>query len=71
MNIGALASTRCGIDFFGTDHVLFASDCPFEPTPGIYVRETFEVMRQLELPEPEMAKIRHGNARRLMPGLRI
>ena len=44
---GALASTRCGLDFFGTDHVLFASDCPFEPTPGIYFKETFYVMRQL------------------------
>ena len=67
---GALGPTRCGIDFFGTDHVLFASDCPFEPTPGIYVKETFDVMRQLELPEGEMEKIRYGNARRLMPGLR-
>jgi predicted TIM-barrel fold metal-dependent hydrolase len=67
---GALAATRCGIDFFGTDHVLFASDCPFEPTPGIYVKETFDVMRQLELPDAEMAMIHHGNARRLMPGLR-
>jgi predicted TIM-barrel fold metal-dependent hydrolase len=66
---GSLAATRCGLDFFGTDHVLFASDCPFEPTPGLYVRETLDVMRQLELPQAELAKILHGNALRLMPRL--
>lgn len=63
---GSLASTRCGLDFFGTDHVLFASDCPFEPQPGVYIRETMEVMRGLALPEADLAKICHGNAMRLM-----
>ena len=67
---GALAPTRCGLDFFGVDHVLFASDCPYEPEPGIYIRETFEVMRQLGLPDADLAKICHGNAVRLLPGLR-
>ena len=66
---GSLAATRCGLEFFGVDHVLFASDCPFEPTPGIYVRETLDVMRQLGLSDAELAKIRYGNAMRLMPGL--
>ena len=66
---GALAPTRCGLDFFGVDHVLFASDCPYEPESGIYVRETFGVVRQLGLPEADLAKICHGNAERLMPAL--
>jgi aminocarboxymuconate-semialdehyde decarboxylase len=66
---GSLAATRCGLEFFGADHVLFASDCPFEPTPGIYIRETLDVMRQLGLPETDLAKITHGNALRLMPAL--
>ena len=30
---GAAAGTTCGLSFFGVDHVLFASDAPFEPTP--------------------------------------
>ena len=36
--------------FFGADHVLFASDCPFdkEKGPG-YIRATIEVMESLEL----------------------
>ena len=68
---GALAATRCGLDFFGADHVLFASDCSFEPQPGVYVRETFDVMRQLGLSATDLAKISSENARRLMPGLRV
>jgi uncharacterized protein len=67
---GSEAATRCGLDFFGADHVLFASDCPFEPTPGIYVRETLDVVERLGLPAADHAKITEGNARRLMPNLR-
>jgi len=37
---GANAGMRCGLDFFGVDRVLYASDMPFEPTPGLYTRET-------------------------------
>lgn len=68
---GALGATRCGLDFFGADHVLFASDCPYEPTPGTYVRETFGVMRQLGLSDADLAKIAYENAKGLMPGLRV
>jgi aminocarboxymuconate-semialdehyde decarboxylase len=67
---GAAAATRCGLDFFGADHVLFASDCPFEPVPGIYIRETLDVVAGLGLPGADHAKITEGNARRLMPNLR-
>jgi predicted TIM-barrel fold metal-dependent hydrolase len=67
---GSAAATHCGLDFFGVDHVLFASDCPFEPQPGIYVRETLQVIAGLDLPGSETAKITEGNARRLMPNLR-
>jgi len=67
---GSAAATRCGLDFFGADHVLFASDCPFEPTPGIYVRETLDVVAGLELPAAQHQAIAEGNARRLMPNLR-
>jgi uncharacterized protein len=67
---GSAAATRCGLDFFGVDHVLFASDCPFEPTPGVYVKETFDVVGGLEVSAADHAAITHGNARRLMPNLR-
>jgi predicted TIM-barrel fold metal-dependent hydrolase len=67
---GSEASTRCGIEFFGADHVLFASDCPYEPVPGIFIRETLQVIRNLGLSEEEREKICFENARRLMPHLR-
>ena len=68
---GSSAATRCGLDFFGADHVLFASDCPYEPTPGVYIRETLEVVAGLNLSASDYEKITNGNARRLMPNLRL
>jgi aminocarboxymuconate-semialdehyde decarboxylase len=63
---GARAATRCGLDFFGTDQVLFASDMPFDPTPGLYMRETIRVIDSLDLTAEERQRIYHGNARRLL-----
>ncbi len=63
---GSLAATRCGLDFFGVDRVLFASDTPFEPEPGTYIRETIQVLHQLGLPREDLAKITHENAQRLL-----
>ena len=28
---GSDSGTRCGVEFFGADHVLFGTDCPFDP----------------------------------------
>jgi predicted TIM-barrel fold metal-dependent hydrolase len=63
---GARAPTICGISFFTPDHVLFASDCPFDPEKGKgYIRSTIAVMESLDLPAKDMEKICHGNAERL------
>jgi predicted TIM-barrel fold metal-dependent hydrolase len=63
---GALAATRCGLDFFGIDQVLFASDTPFEPAPGVYIRETIGVIEALGLSAAEKKQIYRGNAERLL-----
>ena len=63
---GARAATRCGIEFFGVDRVLFASDMPFDPTPGLYMRETIRVIDSLELDGAQRQAIYSGNARRLL-----
>ena len=46
---GVRAPMVCGIEFFGADHVLFASDCPFdkEKGPG-YIRSTIAVLESIE-----------------------
>ena len=63
---GARAATRCGLDFFGADRVLFASDMPFDPTPGLYMRETIRVIDSLELDDADRQRIYRGNAEQLL-----
>jgi hypothetical protein len=63
---GARAGTVCGLDFFGVDHVVFASDTPFEPTPGIFIRETIKVLNSLDLSAEKKDQIYQGNAKRLL-----
>lgn len=63
---GARAGMRCGLDFFGADRVLFASDMPFEPSPGLYARETIAGIESLGLSAAEKRKIFRGNAERLL-----
>ena len=64
---GARAATVCGLDFFGADRVLFASDSPFDPEGGsLYIRATIEIIDSLEISEEERGKIYHGNAERLL-----
>ena len=63
---GAAAATRCGLDFFGVDHVVFASDLPFEPSPGLYIRETIRAIESLDLSAAQKEQIYRGNAERLL-----
>ena len=63
---GATAGTRCGLDFFGADQVIFASDVPFEPAPGLYIRETIRVIESLGLSDTDKDKIYRGNALKFM-----
>jgi predicted TIM-barrel fold metal-dependent hydrolase len=63
---GSRAATVCGLDFFGPDRVLFASDCPFDPEKGPgYIRATIEVLQSLDLDPDARARISHRNAERL------
>ena len=64
---GSVGSMECGLKYFGTDHVLFASDCPFDPEGGPgYIRETIKIIDELTITEEERQKIYEGNARKLM-----
>jgi hypothetical protein len=59
---GAVGATRCGLDYFGADKVLFASDFPFDAEGGTYlVRETINALDSLELAEPIRRQIDCGN----------
>jgi uncharacterized protein len=60
---GSDSATRCCLDFFGADHVLFASDAPFDPEGGpMYIRETIRVIDSLDIPDADRRKIYRDNA---------
>lgn len=64
---GAYEATVCGLRFFNPDHVLFASDSPFDPEKGpMYIRETIGVIDRLPISDDERAAIYAGNAIRLL-----
>jgi aminocarboxymuconate-semialdehyde decarboxylase len=64
---GAYEATVCGLRFFNADHVLFASDSPFDPEKGpMYIRETIGVIDRLPVTAEERAAIYCGNAVRLL-----
>lgn len=67
---GSRAAIQCGTEFFGVEHMVFASDMPFDPEDGFgYVRRTLRDIDQLPLTEDEKDAIRYKNAERLL-GLR-
>lgn len=63
---GSRAATVCGLSFFGSEQVVFASDAPFDPEGGsLYIRETLKVIDSLDVSKADRQKIYQGNAERL------
>jgi aminocarboxymuconate-semialdehyde decarboxylase len=64
---GSASALRCGLDFFGVDRIVFASDCPFDPEGGpMFIREGIRSVEDLKLSDEEKRKIYSGNALRLL-----
>ena len=60
---GSASAIRCGLDFFGVDHVLFGTDCPFDPEGGpLFIRETIKTLDRMALKPLDRRKIYFGNA---------
>ncbi|HEX9397231.1 MAG TPA: amidohydrolase family protein [Burkholderiales bacterium] len=58
---------RCGLEFFGSKHVLFGTDCPFDPEGGpLFIRETFKAIDALKLKKDDRRRVYFGNAKRLL-----
>jgi aminocarboxymuconate-semialdehyde decarboxylase len=68
--VGAVARTiRLSIDFFGPEHVLFASDWPFGPQLPTHegnLGSTLAALDELGLSEAELEGVLAGNARRTL-----
>jgi predicted TIM-barrel fold metal-dependent hydrolase len=60
---GSRPATLCGLEFYGPDRVLFASDCPFDPERGPgYIRDTIKVLESIDMPQEHREKISLRNA---------
>jgi uncharacterized protein len=63
---GSRPATLCGLDFYPTEQVLFASDSPFDPERGPgYIRDTIKVLESIDMPADKREKICFRNAQRL------
>ena len=64
---GSASGMRCGLDFFGIDHCLFGTDCPFDPEGGpLFIREIIKSIGKLGLSQGDLEKLYEGNARRML-----
>jgi aminocarboxymuconate-semialdehyde decarboxylase len=63
---GGEPATKCGLEFFPDDKIVFASDCPFDPEKGPgYIRETLRILDSLDIPKPRREMIDHGTLERI------
>ena len=54
----AEAATKCGMEFFPIDKIVFASDCPFDPEGGtMYPRETLRILEKLGMDQATADKV--------------
>jgi uncharacterized protein len=63
---GAPHALRCAYEFFGTEHLLFASDMPFDPVQGTFIRDTIADVEALDLSAADRERIYQGNVRDLL-----
>jgi aminocarboxymuconate-semialdehyde decarboxylase len=58
---GGIHAVRCGLEFFGSDHVVFATDTPLGP-----IAPTIDAIKGLDIADADRRKIFAGNAARLL-----
>jgi aminocarboxymuconate-semialdehyde decarboxylase len=59
---GAKHAVACVVEFFGAGHVLFGTDTPFDPEPGMFVRDTIADVDALNVDNEECRQIVKENA---------
>jgi uncharacterized protein len=63
---GGRGGLVCGLEFYGVDHVLFASDAPFGPEAGrAYIRDCMAAVESLDISVADKEKIFYRNAQAL------
>ncbi len=65
--VGNTPALMCGYHFFGAEHLLFASDMPFDSQLGDYgIKSTIQAIEEMDIPDSDKKKIFEDNARKLM-----
>lgn len=65
-SFGSKATIACGMEFFGVDRMMFASDMPFGPESGEKnLRDTLAAADALQLQPEQKKAVLHGNAERV------
>ena len=63
---GSTPALMCAYDLFGSDHILFGTDVPFDNQLGDrFIRQTIQSIEQMAIPDLEKKRIFEGNARNL------
>jgi aminocarboxymuconate-semialdehyde decarboxylase len=58
---GGAHALRCGLDFFGADKVVFATDTPLGP-----IKPAIDALQALGMSETDKRKVFSGNAEKLL-----
>ena len=66
ITIGSVPALRCGLDFFGADRVMFATDMPFDTQGGLkYIDVALQAMQELDISAADKAAIFEHSAKRV------
>ena len=63
---GGVPATKCGMEFYPIDKIVFASDCPFDPESGtMFPRVTLQILESLNLSKADHDKVFFQNLERI------
>ena len=64
---GNTSALMCAYDFFGTDHILFGTDMPYDIGNGdVSIKKTIQAIEDMDITAEAKKKIFEGNARKLL-----
>jgi aminocarboxymuconate-semialdehyde decarboxylase len=63
---GGVPATKCGLEFYPSEKVLFASDCPFDPEGGtMYPRVTQQILDSLDISKADREAMDYKNLEKI------
>lgn len=66
-SFGSRCAIECGACFFGTSHMVFASDMPFDPEQGPgYIQRTLKAIDEMDISSEDKVRILCKNAKTLL-----